>query len=151
MSRFIERMIENEVDASNDHLPARRVLLSELTQSSSPSFDTRGGESSHFLKHEIELLTEEIPTKHWEEFMLPIVILRRMDLGTGIFTVAGSKPELFLIHKMLDQDSLHWDDLVSWRPIDHLARPQVQLIRRKLPSTTSLGFTTSVGYMDEPF
>ncbi len=142
MSRFIERMIENEVDASNDHLPAKRVSLSELIQSTSPIFDTRGGETSLFLKHELELLAKEIPTKHHDEFMLPIVILRRMDLGTGIFTVAGSKTELFFIHKTLGHESLHWDDLVSWRPIDRLARPQVQIIRRKLSSTTCLGFTT---------
>ena len=151
MSRFIERMIENEIEASNDHLPAKKVPLSQLVQSSSPSFDTRGGETSLFLKHEIDLLAEEIPTKHHDEFILPIVILRRMDLGTGIFTVAGSKTELFFIFKTLGQDSLHWDDLVSWLPINRLARPQIQLIRRKLPSTTSLGFTTSIGHMDEPF
>jgi uncharacterized protein (UPF0216 family) len=144
-------MIENEIDASNDHLPAKKISLSELLGSNTPSFDTRGGETSLFLKHEIEMLAKEIPTKYHEEFMLPIVILRRMDLGTGIFTVAGSKTELFFVHKVLGQDNLHWDDLISWRPVDRLARPQVQLIRRKLSSTTTLGFTTSIGQIDEPF
>ncbi|MFW9850038.1 MAG: DUF61 family protein [Candidatus Thorarchaeota archaeon] len=150
MSRFIEKMIENEIDTSNDHLPAKRVALSELIQHDSPSFPTRGGESSLFLKHEIEALANEIPIEFHNDFMLPIVILRRMDLGTGIFTVAGSKVELFLIHKILSQDSLQWRDLVSWNPIDRLARPQVQFVRRKLPSTTTLGFTTSIGRVDEP-
>jgi uncharacterized protein (UPF0216 family) len=144
-------MIENEIDASNDHLPAKKVALSELLQSNIPSFDTRGGDTSLFLKEELEMLAKEIPSKYHEEFMLPIVILRRMDLGTGIFTVAGSKTELFLIHKILGQDNLEWDDLVSWRPVDRLARPQVQLIRRRLSSTTTMGFTTSIGQIDEPF
>jgi uncharacterized protein (UPF0216 family) len=144
-------MIENEIDASNDHLPAKKAALSELLQNNTPSFDTRGGETSLFLKDELEMLAEEIPSRYHEEFMLPIVILRRMDLGIGIFTVAGSKTELFLIHKILGQEQLDWDDLVSWRPVDRLARPQVQLIRRKLSSTTTLGFTTAIGQIDEPF
>lgn len=151
MSRFIERLIENEIDTSNDHLPAKKVALVELVQHDSPSFLTRGGESSLFLKDEIAMLAKEIPSIHHEFFMLPIVLLRRMDLGSGIYTVAGSKTELFLISKMLGQDDLQWKDLASWRPVDRLARPQVQVVRRKLPSTTSLGFTTSVSNTDRLF
>lgn len=151
MSRFIERLIENEIDASNDHLPAKKVPLSELFQSDIPSFLTRGGEASLFLKDEIIMLANEIPSIHHNEFMLPIVILRRMDLGSGIYTIAGSKTELFLISKILGQVDLQWSDLKSWKPVDRLARPQVQVIRRKLPSTTSLGFTTAIIQSDEPF
>ncbi len=149
MSRFIERLIENEIDTSNDHLPAKRVSLAELGQQTSPSFITRGGESSIFLKDEIDMLVEEVPSIYHNEFMLPIVLLRRMDLGTGIYTIAGSKTELFLISKILGQDDLQWENLPSWRPVDRLARPQVQIVRRKLPSTTSLGFTTSLSYVDD--
>ncbi|MFW9925148.1 MAG: DUF61 family protein [Candidatus Thorarchaeota archaeon] len=149
MSRFLERLIENEIDTSNEHLPAKRVSLSDLRSSKSPCFITRGGETSLFLKHELEMLSSEIPDEYHEEFMLPIVILRRMDLGIGIFTVAGSKTELFFIYKMLGQLDLRWDDLKTWRPIDRLARPQVQVVRRKLPSTTCLGFTTGITANDE--
>lgn len=151
MSRFIERLIQNDIDSSNDHLPSKKAALIELIQSDSPSFLTRGRETSLFLKDEIAMLAEEVPSIHHDEFMLPIVIIRRMDLGTGIYTIAGSKTELFLISKILEQNNLRWDDLVSWRPVDRLARPQVQVVRRKLPSTTSLGFTTSLNHIDEPF
>ncbi len=151
MSRFIERLIKNDIDSSNDHLPVKKIALTELIQSDSPSFLTRGREASLFLKDEITMLAEEIPSIHHNEFMLPIVIIRRMDLGTGIYTIAGSKTELFLISKILGQDNLRWNELVSWRPIDRLARPQVQIVRRKLPSTTSLGFTTSLSHIDDLF
>jgi len=151
VSRFIERLIKNDIDSSNDHLPAKRVALNKLIQSDSPSFLTRGREDSLFLKDEITMLREEIPFIHHNEFMLPIVIIRRMDLGTGIYTVAGSKTELFLISKILGQNDVQWDDLKSWRPVDRLARPQVQIVRRKLPSTTSLGFTTSLSHIDDLF
>ncbi len=143
MSRFIERMLENDIDTANDHLPAKKESLTALLNEEKPVYLTRGGEYSRFIVDEIQILSKEIPPEHHESFMLPIVILRRMDLGPGIHSVAGSKTELFLIHRMLNPEAA-WSNLSQWRPIDRLARPQVQVIRRKLPSTTCLGFTTSL-------
>ena len=140
MSRFIERLIEREIDSANDHLPVRRVPLSELADSDSPSFKTRGGEVSAFLRDEIAMLAEEVPSIHYGSIMLPIVILRRRDLGSGIYTVTGSKIELFLVHRFLEQDSLGWDGINKWKSTDRYARPQIQILRRKLSSTTQLGF-----------
>lgn len=142
MSRFIERMLENDIDTANDHLPAKKESLASLLDDEKPEYLTRGGEPSRFLVEEIRMLGKEIPPEHHSSFMLPIVLLRRMDLGRGIHTAAGSKTELFLLHRMLNLEA-QWANLPSWRPIDRLARPQVQIIRRKLPSTTCLGFTTS--------
>ncbi|MFW9933675.1 MAG: DUF61 family protein [Candidatus Thorarchaeota archaeon] len=149
MSRFIEKMLENDIDTANDHLPTQKVCLATLLKEEKPSYLTRGGENSRFLVEEIAHLAEEIPLEHHSSFMLPIVILRRMDLGIGIYTIAGSKTELFLVHKMLGQNPIDWTQLRSWRPIDKLARPQVQIIRKKLPSTTCLGFTTSISSGDD--
>jgi uncharacterized protein (UPF0216 family) len=142
VSRFIERMLENDIDTANDHLPVKKESLASLLKEEKPMYLTRGREHSRFIVDEIQTLSKEIPPEHHESFMLPIVILRRMDLGAGIHSVAGSKTELFLIHRMLHPGS-EWVNLPQWRPIDRLARPQVQIIRRKLPSTTCLGFTTS--------
>lgn len=143
MSRFIERLIEREIDSANDHLPVRRIPLSELVDSDSPSFKTRCGEVSVFLKDEISMLAEEVPFIHQGSIMLPIVILRRRDLGSGIYTVTGSKIELFLIHRFLEQDGLGWDEINRWKSTDRYARPQIQILRRKLSSTTQLGFVGS--------
>ena len=135
-------MLENDIDTANDHLPLKKVSLASLLEEEKPSYQTRGGETSRFLIEEIQFIAQEIPPEHHISFMLPIVILRRMDLGTGIHTVAGSKTELFLLHRILNPEA-KWVDLPSWHPIERLARPQVQLIRRKLTSTTCLGFTTA--------
>ena len=145
MSRFIERLIEREIDSANDHLPVRRIPLSELVDSDSPSFKTRGGEDSVFLKAEISMLAEEVPSVHHGSIMLPIVILRRRDLGSGIYTVTGSKIELFLVHRFLEQDGLGWDEINSWKSTERYARPQIQILRRKLSSTTQLGFVGNAG------
>lgn len=146
MSRFIEKILENDIDTANDHLPAKRVSLSFLLHQEKPSYLTRGGESSRFLVEEISTLASMVPSEHHSSFMLPIVILRRMDLGIGIYTIAGSKTELFFIHSILNPGPIDWAVLKGWRPLDRLARPQVQIVRRKFSSITCLGFTTSIGF-----
>ena len=143
MSRFIERMLENDIDTANDHLPLKKMSLAQLLHEEKPGYFTRGGEQSLFLIDEVKRIAEEIPSEYHDSFMLPIVILRRMDLGIGIYTIAGSKTELFFIHRNLHPSELDWSILRKWRPVDRIARPQVQIVRRKLPSTTCLGFTTS--------
>ncbi|TFG15216.1 DUF61 family protein [Candidatus Thorarchaeota archaeon] len=43
MNRFLERMIEKEMDSANDHLPAKRGSLASASQSENHVFKTRGG------------------------------------------------------------------------------------------------------------
>jgi uncharacterized protein (UPF0216 family) len=140
VGRFLERMIEREIDSANDHLPLRRVPLMDLVDSDSPSFKTRGGEESVFIKEELQLFVDDIPSMHHESIMLPIIILRRRDLGSGIYTVTGCKVELFYIQQLLGYVDLGWDRISDWKIVDRFARPQIQLLRRKLPSTSIIGF-----------
>ena len=44
-----------------------------------------------------------------------------------------------MIHRILGYDDLGWENIAKWTPVEQLARPQVQILRRKMPSTTSLG------------
>ncbi|OLS28491.1 MAG: hypothetical protein ThorAB25_18540 [Candidatus Thorarchaeota archaeon AB_25] len=143
MSKFIDKMIEHDIDTLNDHLPESRVPLSDLIGVDSPQFRTRIGEVSVFRVEEIEDLTLEVPEKYHELIRLPIVVLRRLDYGSGIYTVAGNKTELFMVHRIIGYVDLEWEDLGKWKPVEKLARPQVQILRRKLPSTTSIGIGMS--------
>jgi uncharacterized protein (UPF0216 family) len=101
----------------------------------------KSGETSAILKSELELIATSVPTKYHSSFLLPLILLRRMDLGSGIYTITGAKPELFLVHQFIGQHSLDWDRIDEWVPQYRLARPQVQSLRKKLPSTTCIGFT----------
>jgi len=143
VSRFIDKMIEHDIDTLNDHLPESRVPLSELIGMNSPHFRTRIGEISVFQVEEIEELSLEVPKKFHGEIRLPIVVLRRLDYGPGIYTVAGNKAELFMVHKLIGYVDLGWKDFTKWKPVEKLARPQVQLLRRRLPSTTTIGIGTT--------
>lgn len=139
MSGFIDKMIEHDIDTLNDHLPESRVPLSDLIGLDSPQFKTRIGEVSVFRVEEIEEITLEVPKRFHRYIRLPIVLLRRLDYGPGIYTIAGSKAELFMVHRIIGYVDLGWEDFAKWAPVEKLARPQVQILRRKLPSATSIG------------
>jgi uncharacterized protein (UPF0216 family) len=143
LSKFIDKMIEHDIDTLNDHLPESRVPLSDLIGVDSPQFRTRIGEVSVFRVEEIEDLKLEVPEKYHELIRLPIVVLRRLDYGSGIYTVAGNKTELFMVHRIIGYVDLEWENFGKWKPVEKLARPQVQILRRKLPSTTSIGIGMS--------
>jgi uncharacterized protein (UPF0216 family) len=139
LSPSIEKLIEHEIDTLNDHLPETRVTLKEISESSKTYFVTRSGEKSIFRREEIDWLQQQVPNRFHDSIRLPIVILRRMDQGLGIYTVAGNKSELFMIHRILGYVDLEWENFAAWKPIEQLARPQVQSLRRKMPSTSCIG------------
>ncbi len=139
MSPGIDSFIQHEIDTLNNHLPEYRVTLKELLTQDIPKFYTKCGEESVFRIEDIQFLKEEIPEAFHNDIRLPIIILRRLDYGPGIYTVAGNKAELFTIHKVLGYDNLSWENFNSWIPVEQLARPQVQMIRQKMPSTTTIG------------
>jgi uncharacterized protein len=141
----MDKILEYEIDKINEHLPRARTRLAELLKEEDPHFITRSGEKSVFKTEELEWLSKEVPKQFHSLIRLPIVLLRRLDYGPGIHSISGNKTELFMIHKILGYDDLEWENLATWKPIEKLARPQVQIIRKKMPSTSSLGivFTTS--------
>jgi uncharacterized protein (UPF0216 family) len=143
LSKFLDKMIEHDIDTLNDHLPESRVPLSELIGLDSPRFKTRIGETSVFRVEEIEELLLEVPKEFYADIRLPIVVLRRMDYGESIYTVAGNKAELFMVHRIIGYVDLEWKDFAEWKPIERLARPHVQILRRRLPSTTTIGIGMS--------
>jgi uncharacterized protein (UPF0216 family) len=143
VSDFLEKELEREIDRLNNHLPKNLVSLEELLLAPTARYETQSGEFSTIRREELEFLSREVPERFHGDFRLPIVILRRLDMGPGIHTVAGGKPELFLVQKVLGYVDLGWECLTAWQPVDRLARPQVQLVRRVLPSASCLGFATA--------
>jgi len=145
VSSKFDKILEHDIDTMNDHLPRARIRLSDLLKEKDPHFTTRCGEKSVFKVDELEWLSREVPKSHHISIRLPIVLLRRLDFGPGIHSISGNKMELFMIHRILGYDDLEWENIAKWTPIEQLARPQVQILRKKMPSTTSLGivFATS--------
>ncbi len=140
--KSFDKLLAHEIDTANDHLPAVRTPLEEILDSGDYVYKTRGGDNSAFRKEEIDELATLVPKEFHSRVRLPLVILRRMDLGTGMFTVSGGKVELFLVCGIIDRlDTIEWTELVSWQPIERFVRLQIQILRRRFPSTTTIGFT----------
>lgn len=144
MTSGIDRILEREIDSINDHMPAVRHTLKSLLQIQSPKYSTRNGQESILKKEELLELAKQVPSHHHEEIKIPILVLRRMDYGPGIYTISGGKFELFLIHRLLGYVDLPWEEMGAWKPVEQLMRPQVQELRRRFPSTTCIGFVTVV-------
>ncbi len=137
--RIMRRLIKEEVRRINLHLPKYSKSLSELLNEKEPKVEAVDGSLIIMRKNELEELAKIVPKEHHKKFNLPIVVLRRMDLGRGTFTPLGGKIERFTIKKILGLTSLPFDSISQDEPC-HLYRPQVQELLRKFKSLVVIGF-----------
>jgi uncharacterized protein (UPF0216 family) len=127
------------VEKLNDHLPKEYKTLDELLSMDSPSVKARDGGEIIFDRGELELLAQLIPKELYGQLRLPIVLLRRVDLGPGTFSLSGGKVEAYLALKLLGQVDVNLDGVEL--PV-YIYRPQVQELRRKLRTLIVIGFAT---------
>jgi hypothetical protein len=67
-------------------------------------------------------------------------LVRRIDLGEGVFSIGGSKLETFFSARMLGITQEPFDSYESADIPPYFYRPQVQELRRKLRSLSVIGF-----------
>ncbi len=138
---FLSR-IERELAQLNDHMPRTKKSLAELCNDPQPAFITRDGKTSSVRSSEIEFLAKLIPPKLHSEIMLPFTILRRTAFGKGAHTIGGSKLEQFTVLHILGKITAPFS---AWRETE-LSRiiysPEVAHLRKKLPTTSTIGFGT---------
>ncbi|RLE52214.1 MAG: hypothetical protein DRJ20_00545, partial [Candidatus Methanomethylicota archaeon] len=72
---------------------------------------------------------------------LPIVLIRRVDLGRGVFQVLGDKAEAYVVLKILESERVQKVEDVTL-PV-YLYRPQVFKLRRILRTSMVIGFAFS--------
>lgn len=136
--RFLNTIWSREIKSINDHLPKRFKTLEELLQEEDPHVITRDGNKYPFDKQELKILTNLLPKTYYSKLKLPIILIRRISLGPGVFSVGGGKVENFVIRKILNlSDKSNPDEDESY---PYLYRPQIQKLRRKLRTLTVIGF-----------
>jgi uncharacterized protein (UPF0216 family) len=81
--------------------------------------------------NEIRKLAEIVPDDDLGRLKLPIVIIRRMELGKSVYTVAGGRVEEATLRRILDMTDLDHKDLTSERDTTFLYRPQITELLRK--------------------
>src|SRR3989440_13077936 len=75
----------------NSHLPKNRRTLKELLSDPAPKVPAASGDPIQMKKDELEELSRSLPAEANRRVKLPVVLLRRRDLGLGAYTVMGDK------------------------------------------------------------
>ncbi len=136
----LEEYLQRELRLVNLHLPYKKRSLAELLQEDFPHIVLRDGSTHYFKRRELELLASITPRHLWKELYLPILLEVSPEYGEGAVVIKG-KIESMVVSKILE---LEWNN--ESRII--IYRPQVAILRRKLPTTTQYVF--SLRLLSEP-
>jgi len=111
-----------------------------LLRSHGPTVDTVDGSSISIRTSELEELAKIVPEPYQAKLTLPIIVLRRIELGKSIFTIAGERIEEFTVKKILCITGLDYHQMYFDRESSFLYRPQVSELLRRFHSLVVIGF-----------
>jgi len=141
---FFDVMLQNELRKLNTHLPKNRKTIRELLAEEQPSVSTVGGEKANMKKSEVEALSAGLPDALRDKVRLPLVLLRRRELGPGAFTLLGDPYEEFAVSNMLGE---YHGTLAEFQRSRQSAtvfyKPQVSELTRRFHSLVVVGFGLS--------
>lgn len=126
-----DRLIKLELSKLNMHLPQRRLSLKEALLSSKPQVVTRDGGVHKFKREELEFLAGLLPEADRDKLQLPILIALEPKLGRGTARISG-EAEVKVVSRVLKKEFAVGELLIY--------RPEVAILRRKLPTTTQYLF-----------
>ncbi len=136
----LEEYLQRELRLVNLHLPYKKRSLAELLQEDFPHIILRDGSAHYFKRRELELLASITPKRLWRELYLPILLEVSPEYGEGAVVVKG-RIESMVVSKILELDWNNESTIIIYRP-------QVAILRRKLPTTTQYVF--SLKLLSEP-
>jgi uncharacterized protein (UPF0216 family) len=130
-----------EIDKINNHLPAKPLPLHLLLRMDEPVYKLRDGELTSIDPKEIDRIKELIPNRYWSSVLLPIIIIRRRDLGQSAFTVGGSEQNLYIIQSLFDELPPFEVWKVTAEKNKVFYRPHIREIRKSYPTASVIGFS----------
>ena len=140
MERALDAVLTHEIRKLNTHLPKHRRPMSDLMKSTDPTIEAVDGTSILLRTAEMEELSRIIPMEYQDRLKLPIVILRRMELGKSTYTISGEPIEEFTVKKILGATNADFHQMYMDRESFFLYRPQVVELLRKYHSLFVIGF-----------
>ena len=140
LERTFDALLGRELRKLNDHLPKHRRSLKEMLNEANPTIPTVDGSTIVLRKEEMEKLAEIVPPEYHDMLKLPIIILRRMELGKSVYTVSGDKLEQFTVKKILGKTTAEYHAMyLDDKPL-FLYRPDVGELLRSFHSLVVIGF-----------
>jgi len=141
---FFDVMLQNELRKLNTHLPKNRKTIRELLAEEQPSVSTVGGEKANMKKSEVEALSAGLPDALRDEVRLPLVLLRRRELGPGAFTLLGDPNEEYAVSNILGEYNGTLAEFQRSRQSPTVFyKPQVSELTRRFHSLIVVGFGLS--------
>jgi len=141
---FFDVMLQNELRKLNKHLPKNRKTIRELLAEEQPSVSTVGGEKANMKKSEVEALSAGLPDELRDKVRLPLVLLRRRELGPGAFTLLGDPNEEYAVSNILGEYNGTLAEFQRSRQSPTVFyKPQVSELTRRFHSLVVVGFGLS--------
>ena len=142
--RFPDTLLQDELRKLNRHLPKNRKTLRELLREESPEVTTVGGETVHLRKNEVEAFSARLQDNLLDRVKLPLVLLRRRELGAGAFTLLGDVYEEYAVAKLVNGFEGTFDDFKESKDsVLVFYKPQISELMRRFHSLVTVGFGLS--------
>jgi hypothetical protein len=140
LDRALDAVLGHELRKLNTHLPKQRVSLTELIKLKDPTVEATDGSAIVLKRFELEELARIVPAEYQDRLKLPIIIMRRMDLGRSIYTISGERLEEFTVKKILGLTNDEYYEMYRDQEPVYLYRPQVTQLLRKFHSIFVIAF-----------
>jgi len=142
--RFVDALLRDDFRKLNSHLPKERRTLKELLSDPTPRVLAASGDFIRMKRNELEDMSRSLPPEAGTRVKLPIVLLRRHDLGLGAFTIMGDRYEEYAMLLLADLVHGSFEEYKEQKPESAiLFKPQVSSLMRKFHSLLVLGFGSS--------
>jgi uncharacterized protein (UPF0216 family) len=140
LERTFDALLGRELRKLNTHLPKQRRPLKELLGETDPTLPSVDGSSIVLRKVEIEELARIVPREYHDLLKLPLIVLRRMELGRSVYTVSGDKVEEFTVKRILGKTTAEYHTMYLDDKRLFLYRPDVSELLRRFHSLVVIGF-----------
>lgn len=142
--RFADALLRDEMRRLNTHLPRNRRTLEELLADPSPSVESVSGHSIRMKKEQLEELSKSLPDDSAKRIRLPIIFLRRRDLGPGAYIVVGDPFEEYATRLLTRSFHGTFEEFKQQhQTVATIYRPEISLLLRRFHSLIVIGFATS--------
>lgn len=138
----LSKILKHEILAINSHLPTKRISLSAAFDGKT-EYTTRDNSKVSIDQKEIEILNSLCPPSRRRSVLLPIIVIRRRNLGAGAYVITGELVAQYLVLKALNKIEDDWKGFKDSNEgkLSILYKPELTELRKKLPTCTVLGFS----------
>ena len=139
--RLADTMLRDEMRRLNAHLPKTRRTISELLADETPIVSSVDGGKIVMKRIELESLASTLPESLRDRVRLPLVLLRRTDLGPGAFVLLGGPIEEYTLFNAVTDNKITMEEFHRVRTTPTVFyKPQVSELLRHFHSLIVIGF-----------